>query len=82
MSKKNNGVIALFSAVTLAPAIAAGLTYSISIGLCVFAVLCLLFHIAFALNEIHNCLQRKEAWFMKGLSPDDKERYWYARFRG
>lgn len=82
MSKQSHGLIALFSMFVLGPSIIIGLNHSIAIAFFALTTLSILFHISLTLIEIKETLHRKEAWFMKNMSPDEKERYWFARFRG
>ena len=82
MSNKGYRIITLFCVFILAPSIAGGLKYSIVTGVCLFSALCLIFQITLTLAEIKSILERREAWFMKKMHPEEKNQYWNARFRG
>ncbi len=74
-------LIILFIAFVLAPSVLIGLEHSFAIALCVFSALSILFAISTTLRDVAARIERKEAWYLKSLRPEDQDSYWYARFR-
>lgn len=72
MSNQGYRLIGLFCVFVFAPSISSGLKFSIVTGVCLFSALCLIFQITLTLAEIKNILERREAWFMKKMHPEEK----------